>query len=51
MDVTVSYLLMLQKCIHSKQKNYKIKILCTYKLMYLGSTLKDFTINNMQKRD
>ena len=41
MDVIVSYLLMLQKCIHSKQKISEIKRLCTYTLMYLGSTLSN----------
>ena len=45
MEAAVSYLLMLQKYINSKQKNLKIKdeALC------LGNISKGFTINNMKK--
>ena len=45
MEATVSYLLMLQKYINSKQKNSEIK---DYALC-LGNIAKDFTINNMKK--
>ena len=45
MEEIVSYLLMLQKYINSKQKNSEIK---DYALC-LGNTSKDFTINNMKK--
>ena len=46
MEAAVSYLLMLQKYINSKQKNLKIKdeALC------LGNISKGFTINNMKKK-
>ena len=45
MEAAVSYLLMLQKYINSKQKKLKIKdeALC------LGNISKGFTINNMKK--
>ena len=46
MEATVSYLLMLQKYINSKQKNSEIK---DYALC-LGNIAKDFTINNMKKK-
>ena len=46
MEATVSYLLMLQKCINSKQKIQKKKL---YPLC-LGNILKDFTIDNMKKK-
>ena len=44
MEVTVSYLLMVQKYMNSKQKNSEIKgyTLC------LGNISKDFTVNNMK---
>ena len=45
MEEIVSYLLMLQKYINSKQKNSEIK---DYALC-LGNTSKDFTINNVKK--
>ena len=45
MEATVSYLLMLQKYINSKQKKSEIK---DYAL-YLGNVSQDFTINNMTK--
>ena len=45
MEATVSYLLMLQKYINSKQKKSEIK---DYAL-YLGNVSQDFTINNMKK--
>ena len=46
MEATVSYLLMLQKYISSKQKTeIKDFALC------LGNIWKDFTINNMKRRD
>ena len=41
MEATVSYLLMLQKYINSKQKD---NALC------LGNISKDFTINNMKNK-
>ena len=47
MEATVSYLLMLQKDISSKQKTrreIKDYVLC------LGNVSKDFTINNMKKK-
>ena len=44
MEATVSYLLMLEKYINSKQKNSEIK---DYTLC-LGNVSKDFTINNMK---
>ena len=47
MEATVSYLLMLEKYINSKQKNSEIK---DYTLC-LGNVSKDFTINNMKKRN
>ena len=47
MEATVSYLLMLQKCINSKQKIQKKKL---YPLC-LGNILKDFTIDNMKKKE
>ena len=46
MGGTVSYLLMLQKYINSKQKKSEIK---DYAL-YLGNVLQDVTINNMKKK-
>ena len=45
MEATVSYLLMLQKCINSKEKNSEIK---DYALC-LANISKTFTINNMKK--
>ena len=47
MEATVSYLLMSQKDINSKQKNSEIKphLLC------LRSISKDFTANNIKKQD
>ena len=45
MESTVSYLLILQNYINSKQKNSEIK---DYKLC-LGNISIDFTINNMKK--
>ena len=45
MEATISYLLMLQKHISSKQNTLKIK---DYPLC-LGNISKDFTINNMAK--
>ena len=45
MEATVSYLLMLQKYINSKQKKSEIKD-CA---LYLGNVSQDFTINNMKK--
>ena len=45
MESTVSYLLILQNYINSKQKNSEIK---DYKLC-LGNISKDFTINNIKK--
>ena len=47
METAVSYLLMLQKYINSKQKNSEIK---DYALC-LGNVSKDFTIDNMKKQD
>ena len=47
MEAAVSYLLMLQKYINSKQKNSEIK---DYALC-LGNVSKDFTIDNMKKQD
>ena len=46
MKATVSCLLMLQKHINSRQKNSEIKdyALCS------GNVSKDFTINNMKKK-
>ena len=46
MEATVSYLLMLQKIINSKQKNSEMK---DYTLC-LGNISKDFTINNMKEK-
>ena len=46
MGAAVSYLLMLQKYINSKQKKSEIK---DYAL-YLGNVLQDVTINNMKKK-
>ena len=46
MEATVSYLLMLQKYINSKQKNSQIK---DYALC-LGNVSKDFAINKTKKR-
>ena len=46
MEATVSYLLMLQKYINSKQKNSEMK---DYTLC-LGNISKDFTINNMKEK-
>ena len=43
METAVSYMLMLQMYINSKQKNQKNYVLC------LGNVSKDFTINNMKK--
>ena len=43
MEATVSYLLMLRKCINSKQKTY------LHYALFLGNISKDFTINNMKK--
>ena len=45
MEATVSYLLMLQKYINSKQKDSEIK---DYSL-WLHNVSKDFTINIMKK--
>ena len=45
MEATVSYLLMLQKYINSRQKNSEIK---DYALC-LGNISKDFIINDMKK--
>ena len=45
MKATVSYFLMLQKSINSKQKIQNIK---QYTL-YLGNISKDFTIDNIKK--
>ena len=45
MEATVSYLLMLQKYINSKQKDSEIK---DYSL-WLRNVSKDFTINIMKK--
>ena len=45
MEATVSYLLIPQNYINSKQKNSEIK---DYALC-LGNVSKDFTINNMKK--
>ena len=46
MKATASCLLMLQKLINSRQKNSEIKdyALCS------GNVSKDFTINNMKKK-
>ena len=46
MEATVSYLLMLQKYINSKEDYSEIK----YYALCLGNVLKDFTINNMKKK-
>ena len=46
MEATVSYLLMLQKYINSKQKTLKMK---DYALC-LGNISKKFAINNMKKK-
>ena len=43
MEETVSYLLMVQEYIISKQKTQKDFVMC------LGNVSKDFTINNMNK--
>ena len=45
MEATVSYLLMIQKYVNSKQKISEIK---DYALR-LGDILKDFTTDNMKK--
>ena len=45
MEGTVSYMLMPQKYINSKQKALKYYALCS------GNLSKDFTINNMNKMD
>ena len=45
MEAIVSYLLMIQKCLNSKQNNSEIK----GHAMYLCNISKDFTINNMTK--
>ena len=51
MEPTVSYLLMLQKYISSKQKTMYFKqIVKNYELCY-GSISKDITINHMKKQD
>ena len=47
MEATVSYLLMLQKYINSKQKNSEI----TDYALCLGNISKDFTINYMKKKN
>ena len=47
MEATVSYLLMLQKYINSKQKTQSIK---DYALC-LGNISKNFTINMKKKQD
>ena len=46
MEATVSYLLMVQKYINSKQKSLEIKDYARY----LGNILRDCTINNMKKK-
>ena len=43
MEATVSYLLILQKCISSKQNTLKQEII------HCGNVFKDFTTNNMIK--
>ena len=45
MEATVSYLLMLQKYINSKQKGSEIKDYA----FCLGNIANDFTIDNMKK--
>ena len=45
MEATVSYLLMLQKYINSKQKTLH----CKDYALCLDNISKDFTINNMKK--
>ena len=52
MEATVSYLLMLQKYINSKQKNLHCKRLYKKKkdyTLFLVNISKDFTSNNMKK--
>ena len=49
MEATISFLLMLQKRINSKQKTLEKKKKIDYALC-LGNVSKDFTINTMKKK-